>query len=112
MTVEYLMGIVGVVLALLPKIPYIGKEFDKLSKDGKRLLMAGLLTLVALVLVLFACVDIFGIDVGVYLGSVVACTEASIRELIGAWFQALLLALGINQGTHWIADKVIGRRSR
>lgn len=95
MTPEILAGIAGAILSLaFSYIPKLNVWFAALSDETKRLIMAGVLALVA---------------VGVYVGQCFlglwdygfTCDKAGIFQLVGIYIAAIVA----NQGVHRITPK-------
>jgi hypothetical protein len=96
-TAEMLAGIAGAILSLcFSYIPGLNKRWDGFQAEVKRLVMFGLLVMVACVSYLLACVG-WAADVG--LG--VTCD----RQGIVALAMALLYALMANQSTYQISKR-------
>jgi len=93
-TPEIIVGVAAGLLAVLFEyLPGMAPWYDKLSAEYKRLLMLGLLVLVA--------AGVFGLDCGGLLDTSVSCDSAGALQLL--WLVGI--AIGINQGVHLISKR-------
>lgn len=82
MTVEQLGAIAGVILSLLfSYVPGLNDKFNSLSATVKRLIMAGLLLLVAIGALALSCAQVV---------VTVECTQAGLLALINVYIAALV----------------------
>lgn len=100
MSAEVLVGLAGVVLAILFEyVPGLTDWYNQLKNNYQRLLMLGMLVVVAGV--------VFGLNCeGWFAGKipVVECSQEGIEELI--WL--VVVAVASNQGTHRILPRSEG----
>jgi len=93
-TPEIIVGVsAGLLAVLFEYVPGLSPWYDKLSAEYKRLLMLGLLVVVAL--------GVFGLDCGGLLDTSVSCDSAGALQLL--WI--IGVAIGINQGVHLISKR-------
>jgi hypothetical protein len=94
MSVEQLGAIAGVILSLLfSYVPGLSDKFEQLAPTTKRMIMAGLLLLVAIGALGLSCANIV---------STVECTQAGLMELVNVYIAALVA----NQAAYMIAPGV------
>jgi hypothetical protein len=94
MTVEQLGAIAGVILSLLfSYVPGLSDKFNALDPTKKRLIMAGMLLLVAIGALGLSCANIV---------STVECTQAGLVELVNVYIAALVAS----QAAYMIAPGV------
>ena len=97
MTVETMSAIAALIISLVCSyIPGIAPKYQALSGEYKRLVMGGLLVLVALVSVGLACTGL-GSDFGLE----VTCNRSGVVSVV----TALLAALVTNQATYLISPQ-------
>ena len=95
MNAEFLTVVLGVLVSLIfLYVPGAKAKLDEQTPEVKRLVMLGLMALVALGSLGLACAG-FAADFGIPL----TCDRAGIVELVKAFF----LAVGANQTTYMIA---------
>jgi hypothetical protein len=97
MSAEILVGLAGIVLSVLFEyFPGLSDWYDKLQDNYQRLLMLGMLVVVAGVVFAMNCEGWFAGKI-----PVIECSEAGVEELV--WL--FIIALGSNQTTHRILPK-------
>ncbi|MGY5875143.1 MAG: hypothetical protein RTU30_05315 [Candidatus Thorarchaeota archaeon] len=97
MTAETLAMVAGLILTLVfSYIPGLNTKFAALSAEVKRLIMLGLLVLVAAVSLGIACAG-----AGEVFGVAIVCDETGIYALI----KVLVAAIVVNQGTFMISPR-------
>ncbi len=95
MTAELLLGIVGVALSLaLEYIPGLARWYETLTPDWKRAIIGIALVVATAATLALQCTGLVEVPG-------LTCDRRGIIDALAA----LLIALGANQGTHWIARR-------